>query len=351
MLKYWSRSFIATFLALALPAWSMAQVSLNVSVNLPPPALPVYDQPPVPGDGYLWTPGYWAWSDDIQDYYWVPGTWILAPQPDYLWTPGYWAVSGAVFLWHPGYWGPHVGFYGGVNYGYGYGGEGYEGGYWRDGHIFYNRSVNNISNARISNVYEKTVINNVTVNRVSYNGGRLGIQARPSAADEAAAHERHVAVTPMQRQHQQTALNNPALRVSENRGRPPIAATPRPGNFSGSGVVAPRGGTMSVVHANPPTSVEPRASMERHAPVEQPAPTEPRAAAERRAPVEQRPPAQPRSLAEPRAPTEPRQAQPPHPSQTQPRLEHEARPAAPNPRSEPHPEHSPSKEEHDHHQA
>ena len=27
-------------------------------------------------------------------------------------------------LWHAGYWGPHVGFYGGVNYGYGYGGVG-----------------------------------------------------------------------------------------------------------------------------------------------------------------------------------------------------------------------------------
>ena len=24
-----------------------------------------------------------------------------------------------------GYWGPHVGFYGGINYGYGYGGVGY----------------------------------------------------------------------------------------------------------------------------------------------------------------------------------------------------------------------------------
>ena len=94
------------------------------SVNVPPPELPVYDQPPIPGDGYVWTPGYWAWGDDIQDYYWVPGTWVPAPEPEYLWTPGYWAATGVAFFWHPGYWGPHVGFYGGVNYGYGYGGRG-----------------------------------------------------------------------------------------------------------------------------------------------------------------------------------------------------------------------------------
>lgn len=65
LLKTWSRSMLAALLLLALPALSMAQVSVNVSVNAPPPELPVYDQPPIPDDGYLWTPGYWAWGDDI----------------------------------------------------------------------------------------------------------------------------------------------------------------------------------------------------------------------------------------------------------------------------------------------
>ena len=77
--------------------------------------------------------------------------------------------------WNPGYWGPHIGFYGGVNYGYGYTGTGYEGGYWNNGAFFYNRSVNNVTNVtNITNVYNKTVINNVTVNNVSYNGGQGG---------------------------------------------------------------------------------------------------------------------------------------------------------------------------------
>src|SRR3984885_11307920 len=92
--------WIPTLLAAALlsvPALALAQVSVDIQVHTPPPELPVYDQPPIPGDGYIWTPGYWAWSDDIQDYYWVPGTWVAAPQPGYLWTPGYWGAGEGVF--------------------------------------------------------------------------------------------------------------------------------------------------------------------------------------------------------------------------------------------------------------
>ena len=255
-LKTWIRSIATLLFLLALPALTMAEVSVNVSVGFPPPELPVYEQPPIPDDGYLWTPGYWAWSGEVQDYYWVPGTWVLAPQPEYLWTPGYWGEEAAVFFWHPGYWGPHVGFYGGVNYGYGYGGEGFEGGYWRGGRLYYNRSVNNINNTNITNVYNQTVINNVSDNRVSYNGGDRGVRFKPSEADATAARDRHIAVTPVQRQHEQVARNNPVLRASENNGRPPIAATPRPGAFSAAGVVpasqgGPLRGTMSVIHANP----------------------------------------------------------------------------------------------------
>ena len=178
-LKYCNRIILAALLAMALPTLAVAQFSVDVSVNVPPPELPVYDQPPIPGDGYIWTPGYWAWGDDVQDYYWVPGTWVAAPQPNYLWTPGYWGWQGGAFLWNAGYWGTHVGFYGGVNYGYGYGGSGFDGGYWQDGRMYYNRSVTNISTTNITNVYNKTVINNVTENRASYNGGNGGVRAQP----------------------------------------------------------------------------------------------------------------------------------------------------------------------------
>jgi hypothetical protein len=85
---------------------------------------------------------------------------VLPPEPALLWTPGYWGWNDGVYAFHEGYWGPEVGFYGGVSYGYGYTGEGYEGGYWRGGAFFYNRTVNNISNVQISNVYNKAVVVN-----------------------------------------------------------------------------------------------------------------------------------------------------------------------------------------------
>lgn len=217
---------------------SFAQVSIAIRIG--PPALPVYEQPLCPAEGYIWTPGYWAYDYDYGDYYWVPGTWVLAPEPGFLWTPGYWGWGGDRFLFHEGYWGPRVGFYGGINYGFGYFGNGYEGGRWDHDRFFYNRSVNNINVTNIHNVYNTTVINNTTVNRVSYNGGSGGIDARPTREEEAAARERHIPPVGAQTQHVQAARANPELRASANHGRPPVAATPRPGAFNERGAVPAR---------------------------------------------------------------------------------------------------------------
>src|SRR5580658_9812561 len=96
---------------LAVPKTSSAQIAVGISVRVAPPAIPVYVQPVCPGDGFMWTPGYWGYADG--DYYWVPGTWVRAPFVGGLWTPGYWGWGGGAFLWHAGYWGPHIGFYGG----------------------------------------------------------------------------------------------------------------------------------------------------------------------------------------------------------------------------------------------
>jgi hypothetical protein len=255
----WARCIASALLLALFPVSAIAEV--YVSVNIAPPELPVYDQPPIPADGYLWTPGYWAWSDEIQDYYWVPGTWVEPPQPEYLWTPGYWAASDGVYFWRPGYWGPTVGFYGGVNYGYGYGGRGYEGGYWDRGRLYYNRSVVNIGSTRINNVYNRTVVNNVTNNRVSFNGGNGGVRAQPTGAELSAERGHHIAVTPMQRDQEQAARTNPELRAATNHGNPPIAATPRAGNFSNP-VPAQHAGTAGVERPNP----QPRMSTPRPGP-------------------------------------------------------------------------------------
>ena len=47
------------------------------TADQPPPPLPNYTQPPPPADGYIWTPGYWAWGP--AGYYWVPGAWVSRP--------------------------------------------------------------------------------------------------------------------------------------------------------------------------------------------------------------------------------------------------------------------------------
>ena len=102
----------------------------------------------------------------------------------------------------------------------------------------YNRSANNIGNVHITNVYNRTVINNTTTH-VSYNGGQGGIAARPTQQQLAYEHAQHNA-TPLQVQHQQAAGSNRALLASVNNGRPPIAATARPAAFTGPGVVPAR---------------------------------------------------------------------------------------------------------------
>jgi hypothetical protein len=157
-----------------------------------------------------------------------------------LWTPGYWGWRDGHYGWNAGYWGPHVGFYGGVDYGYGYGGTGYEGGRWNNGVFAYNRTVNNFGGVSITNVYSQTVINNTNVTRSSFNGGSGGTTAQPTPQEQAVAHEQHVAATAVQTQHEHTASTNRVLLASENHGRPAIAATSRPAEFTGKGVVAAR---------------------------------------------------------------------------------------------------------------
>jgi hypothetical protein len=233
------RSLTIRLLALALVMLAASAASFGqfrVAITVGPPALPVYEQPVCPGDGYLWTPGYWYWDDDAADYFWVPGTWVLAPEVGFLWTPGWWGWGGAAFVFHEGYWGPTIGFYGGINYGFGYFGTGFAGGRWDNGHFFYNRAVMNVNVTNIHNVYN-TTINTTTINRVSYNGGNGGIDARPTPQEEAAEHDRHIPPVAAQDQHVQAARGNPELRASANHGKPPIAATEKPGEFGGHGIV------------------------------------------------------------------------------------------------------------------
>jgi len=229
-----TRWLLLTIVVASFSAASFGQIAVGISVRVGPPAIPVYAQPICPGPGYYWTPGYWAWNDD-NGYYWVPGTWVVAPV-GLLWTPGWWGWNAGFYGWHAGYWGPHIGFYGGINYGFGYGGVGFVGGEWRGGAFYYNRSVTNVSVTNVTNVYNKTVV--VNENHTSFNGGEGGIAARPTPAEEAAGREQHQAALSSQTQHEQAASQNRANLASENHGKPSVAATSRPGDFTHGAVGA-----------------------------------------------------------------------------------------------------------------
>jgi hypothetical protein len=130
---------VAGALAMAPAA---AHAAVFVSAGIAPPPIPYYAQPLAPGYGYIWTPGYWAYGPD--GYYWVDGAWVYPPYVDALWTPGYWGWGDDAYFWNPGYWGLNVGYYGGINYGFGYFGTGFYGCYWNGGHLFYNSAYNHI---------------------------------------------------------------------------------------------------------------------------------------------------------------------------------------------------------------
>lgn len=226
----------------AMTAVSFAGVFVSVAVA--PPPLPVYAQPPCPGDGYMWTPGYWAYGPD--GYYWVPGTWVMAPTVGYLWTPGYWGFASGLYVWHPGYWGPHVGFYGGINYGFGYTGVGFAGGMWIGGRYHYNTAVTNVNTTVVRNVYvNRTVVNNVTVNRTSFNGTG-GIATRPTRDEIAAGRERHLDATAVQASHERDASRDRSQFVSVNHGRPGRTAMNQPGSWGQTRTENPR--TMPAEH-------------------------------------------------------------------------------------------------------
>jgi WXXGXW repeat (2 copies) len=232
-MRYLLAAAVIVGAVLALPA-AQAQIGVAVSFNLHvgPPALPVYEQPPLPAPGYMWTPGYWSYGD--AGYFWVPGVWVQPPSAGLLWTPGYWGYEGGAYGWHEGYWGPHVGFYGGVNYGFGFGGVGFAGGEWRGGAFAYNSAVANFGSVHVTNVYEDRVIvtQNTIVNtdHVSFNGG-AGIQVHASAVEMQAANEHHFQATSEQTQHVSFAAQDRSQLASVNAGRPAMAASANVGAY------------------------------------------------------------------------------------------------------------------------
>lgn len=208
---------LAAFLALPF-ASSFAQI--GVSINIAPPVMPVYEQPPCPEPGYIWTPGYWAYDTG---YYWVPGVWVAPPTVGLLWTPPWWGWSNGAYVFNQGYWGPTVGFYGGINYGHGYWGDGYWGGHWSGNTFQYNTAVTNVNKTVIHNTYvDKNVMNkNVNHNHTAFNGGPNGVKAEANAEQKAAAaNANKVGPTSQQLKRQESASKDKNLQAKANNGHP-----------------------------------------------------------------------------------------------------------------------------------
>jgi WXXGXW repeat (2 copies) len=311
----------------------------------PPPPLPEYDQPPAPGPNYMWTPGYWAWGPS--GYYWVPGAWVQAPYYGALWTPPYWGWYNNSYRFYSGYWGPHVGFYGGVNYGFGYIGIGYFGGYWSGNSFYYNTAVTRVGGG-VRTVYERPVIyNNVHYgaqpnNRVSYNGGRGGVNVQARPAEVAAMRERHVAALPAQRQARVEASQNRAQFFNQNHGRPATVSASR-GYADPRGIApAPRGAAAEPARLAPgqpngaplneraANAAHPQPNAEAPRAEDRPAQPQPNPAAAR---TENRPPQPQPNAAAPRNENRPAQ---PQPNAAAPRNDNRAQPE-PQPRVESRP--------------
>jgi WXXGXW repeat (2 copies) len=219
------RLMILALLIGLIPASSRAGVF--ISVGFAPPVLPVYVQPPCPQAGLMWTPGYWGYGPD--GYYWVPGAWVPAPYAGALWTPGYWGWSAGLYVWHPGYWGPHVGYYGGVNYGFGYMGIGFVGGVWHGGVFAYNTAVMHVNTAIIHTTYvDRTIVERNTIvndRHVAFSGGPGGIQHAPTPQERLADHDQHIQRTAFQAQHENAAMHDRTAYARNTGGHPE-------GNFS-----------------------------------------------------------------------------------------------------------------------
>jgi hypothetical protein len=228
-----SRSVRWLLLALLLsviPASSYAGVF--ISVGFAPPVLPVYEQPICPEPGLMWTPGYWAYGAD--GYFWVPGAWVPAPYVGALWTPGYWGWGGGRYMFHEGYWGPHIGYYGGVNYGFGYGGIGFAGGIWRGGVFSYNTAVMHVGvgGGWGGHVYEDRVaVDRGFVARdshVAFSGGPGGIHHEAGPEERLAEHDQHRGPSEVQQHHAAAAREDKTSYAKNNGGHPAHGGVDRP---------------------------------------------------------------------------------------------------------------------------
>ena len=128
-------------------------------------------------------------------------------------------------------------FYGGINYGFGYSGDGYQRGRWQKTAFLYNQAANNLGAVKVAHTYDQAIPVDNSAVQASFNGGSRGTKTQPTSEQEELAHGEHVAPTAKQQAHFEMAAKDRSLYSKLNGGEPGIAGTSHAGVLSGSGVV------------------------------------------------------------------------------------------------------------------
>ena len=103
MTHAWTRASLAGAL-FVVAGCIVAEPVPVVQTPPPPPAAQVEVVPAMPGPGYVWVPGHWAWRGPRRGYVWIGGHYAIPAQPNYVWIPGTWAPSTQGYVWVEGHW-------------------------------------------------------------------------------------------------------------------------------------------------------------------------------------------------------------------------------------------------------
>lgn len=84
--------------AFALPG--IGHAGVNVDIDIAPPA-PREEVVPAPRPGFIWAPGYWAWSG--HEHTWTAGRWERERSGQH-WVPERWEQHGNKWHFEKGHW-------------------------------------------------------------------------------------------------------------------------------------------------------------------------------------------------------------------------------------------------------
>ena len=92
----------ALSLLLAACAPGAAPYGVDVVVRQPPPRRAEL-RGAMPGRGYVWVQGHFAWQGG--NFIWIAGSWERPPEPRYhTWEPGHWQHVRGGWIWLDGHW-------------------------------------------------------------------------------------------------------------------------------------------------------------------------------------------------------------------------------------------------------